>query len=54
MKKTLTVLSWVQIVLGSLAVLGWAGDTTDGYALVGGLFFIVCGVVALKFISENK
>lgn len=54
MKSTLKVLSWVQIVLGSLAIIGWASDTSDGYALVGGALFLTCGIVALKYISDCK
>ena len=54
MKTSLKVLSWVAIVLGALAVIGWAGNTSDGYALVGGAYFIIYGVVALKYIGENK
>lgn len=54
MKSTLKVLSWIQVILGGLAILGWAGDTSDGYALVGGLLFLACGLVAFSYIKETS
>lgn len=53
MKKTLKTVSIIQIIIGSLAVIGWAGDPTDGFALVGGLFILGCGITALSYIKEN-
>lgn len=54
MKQNLKVIAWVEVVLGVLAIIGWAGDTSDGYALIGGLMFLVFGFVALKYIGENE
>ena len=53
MKNTLKVFSWIQIVLGGLAILGGL-DPVDGYAIVGGMLFITCGWVALIYIAENN
>lgn len=52
MKKTLQVFAWTQVVLGALSLIGWAGDTKDGYAFLGGVLFIACGWIALAYISE--
>jgi len=54
MKQTLKVLSWFEVIIGILAIIGWAGDTSDGYALVGGILLLACGWVALTYISETN
>jgi threonine/homoserine efflux transporter RhtA len=54
MEKTLKVLAWVQVVLGGLAIISWAGDTSDGYGLIGGALFLTAGIVALNYIASKK
>ena len=56
MKETLKVVGWIQIVLGSLAVLGvlLEPDADAIYGLFGGFLFLIAGWVALQYIKENK
>ena len=51
MKKTLKIFSWIQIVLGVLAIIG-SLDPFDVYGFLGGGLFITCGGVALLYIEE--
>lgn len=51
MKKTLKILSWIQIVLGVLAIIG-SLDPADAYGFLGGALFLACGWVALLYIEE--
>lgn len=53
LEKSLKVLAWVQIVLGSFAILDWT-DTAVGASLLGGLLFIGCGIVSLVYIAKNR
>jgi len=54
LEKSLKVLAWVQIVLGSFGMIGWIDNTSNGAALIGGLLFIGCGIVALVYIAKNR
>ena len=46
MKLTLKIMSWAGLVTGLFAIIGWAQDTSDGFALVGGLWFIAWGILS--------
>lgn len=50
--ETIKVLSWITLVLGVLSVVGWAGGSSDGYALVGGVYFIAYGWAVLNYIKK--
>jgi hypothetical protein len=54
MKNALKVLSWVNIAIGGLALIGWLNDG-DGeiYGFIAAALFVATGVVALKYIAEN-
>jgi len=60
MENSLRILSWINIVLGGLAILGALGDWGEGidgwqYAIMGGLLFFMQGLVAILYIREvNK
>lgn len=55
MKQSLKVLSWIQIVLGALAIIGVVTSSGDDnmYGLLGGGLFLATGWVALNYIKEN-
>lgn len=53
MKTSIKVLAWFEAVIGGLAILGSLGGG-DGYGLVGGLLFLVCGWLTLVYITSEK
>lgn len=53
MKTTVKVFAIIGIVLGSLAILSCL-EEPDGYAFIGGCFFLAWGIVDLQFINQLK
>jgi hypothetical protein len=53
METSLKVMSWVEVVIGGLAMVNGFGDM-DFYAFIGGLLFLVCGILALSYIKQVK
>lgn len=54
MENILKVVSWIEIVIGALAILASFSDE-DFYAFVGGALFLGAGLIALNYIKEvNK
>lgn len=53
MEKMLKVISWVEVVLGGLAIVG-SLSSEDFYQFVGGIMFLGAGLVALRYIKEQK
>lgn len=53
MKTLLQVASWVEIVIGVLAIASGLGEQ-DFAAFVGGLMFAGAGVIALFYIKEKE
>ena len=54
MKNTLKILSWIEVVIGALAILGSLGEDGTTAGLLGGILFLACGWVALSYIAEHK
>jgi len=51
MEKLLKIVSWVEVVIGMLAIIASFSDE-DFYAFVGGILFLGAGVIALNYIKE--
>lgn len=51
MEKILEFVSWIEVVIGILAIIASFFDS-DFYAFVGGVLFLSAGVVALAYIKE--
>lgn len=59
MKQALTVVSWISIVLGFLAVIGGLTSlSTDPqgayYALMGGALFAIEGILAVAYVNQQS
>lgn len=54
MKIALQIFSWILLILGLFALLGYAADTSDGYALIGGGLCFIQGLLAVIYIDSNK
>lgn len=50
MKLALQITSWIAVVIGALALVGYTGDP---YTLVGALLFLGQGVLALLYIRQQ-
>ena len=52
MKNTIKVLSWIEVVLGTLALIDWV-DSGDSATFLGGVLFLACGWLTLSFINKQ-
>lgn len=53
MKFTVKFTNWALITIGALAIIGSVNDNNVS-GLVGGLMFLVAGIVNLNFIYSSK
>jgi len=54
MSTGLKIVSWINVVMGLLALIGEFADF-DGYAITGGVLFLLNGTLALQYINKvNK
>jgi hypothetical protein len=54
MKLPLQIFSWIAIVLGAITLVASIVEY-DGYAIIGGAFFLIQGILAIAYIGEvNK